>query len=320
MRHSKRLVSLLALLTVAVPAAAQETPHWARQASDTSKIRIFVRGDDFGSSHASNIALSEALDGRVLAWTSVIVVGPWITETVRLLEGYPNASVGLHLTLTSEWNQFRWRPILSPSEVPTLLAPDGAFFKNYWRNSPSMQRQLATLEPEIRAQFARIMADELPAFEHAEAELRAQVRRARELGLRIEYIDCHMGVACLPKLRPIMFELAKELCVPIPEHGWMGHEEVGFRIDEDPAATIRNFRDLLLNLRAGLYRIVTHPVADTREARALDSVYGDTEARKRQAVLLALQAGDIRDVIAARNIELVSVRDLWDNTTCQLKD
>jgi chitin disaccharide deacetylase len=316
---SMRLVSVLVLLMVAVPAAAQEAPHWARQASDTSKIRIFVRGDDFGSSHSSNIALSEGLDAGVLGWTSVMVIGPWITETIRVLERHPNASVGLHLTLTSEWDQFRWRPILSAAEVPTLLAPDGAFFKNYWRNSSSTQQQLAALEPQTRAQLARIMAEELPVFEQVEAELRAQVQRARDLGLRIEYIDCHMGVACLPELRAIMFELAMELCVPIPEHGWMGHEEVGFRIDEEPAVTIETFRNQLLKLRPGLHRIVTHPAADTPEARAMDSVVGDIEARKRQAVLLALGADEIREVIAERNIELVSVRDLWDNTTCQLK-
>jgi chitin disaccharide deacetylase len=314
-----RFVAVLVFLTVAAPAAAQEMPHWARHTSDTSRIRIFIRGDDFGSSHSSNIALSEALDSGVLGWTSVMVVGPWIAETVRVLERHPNVNIGLHLTLTSEWDRFRWRPILSAAEVPTLLAPDGAFFKNYWRNSTSTQQQLATLEPHTRAQLARIMADELPVFEQARAELRAQVQRSRDLGLRIEYIDCHMGVACLPELRPIMFELAEELCVPIPEHGWMGHEEVGFRIDEDPMVTIQNLRELLLDLRPGLHRIVTHPAADTPEARATDSVYGASEARKRQAVLLALQSEEIREVIAQRGIELVSVQDLWDSTTCQLK-
>jgi chitin disaccharide deacetylase len=300
-----------------LPAAHE--PERVRQAADASRIRLFIRGDDFGSSHSSNIALFQALEGGVLRWVSVLVVGPWITETVRLLERHPDVSVGLHLTLTSEWDQLRWRPILSAEDVPTLIAPDGAFFKNYWRNSIATQQQLAMLEPPARTQLARIMAEKLPAFEQAEAELRAQVQRARELGLRIDYIDCHMGVACLPEFRPILFELAAELCVPIPEHGWMGHEEVGFRLDDDPAVTIRNFRDLLLRLGPGLHRIVTHPSADTPEARAMDSVFGEIEARRRQAVLHALQADEIREVIAERDIELVSVRDLWDGTRCQLR-
>lgn len=314
-----RVRAILLLLTMATPATAQEAPSWARGTSDEPRIRLFVRGDDFGSSHSSNIALSEGLEAGVLGWASVIVVGPWVTEATRILQRYPEASVGLHLTLTSEWDQLRWRPLLSAAEVPTLIAPDGAFFKNYWRNSSNIRQQLATLEPEAQARLSHIMAPELPAPRQAAAELRAQVQRAKALGLRIDYIDCHMGVACLPELRSVMFELAAELCVPIPENGWMGHKEVGFRIEEDSAATIQNFQDLLLSLDPGLYRLVTHPAADTPEARAIDATYGDSEARKRQAVLTALRADEIHKAIMERGIELVTVRDLWDSEACQLK-
>jgi chitin disaccharide deacetylase len=314
-----RAKAILLLFTIAAPATAQQAPSWARGTSDGTGIRLFVRGDDFGTSHSSNTALSESLEAGVLGWASVIVVGQWVTEATRILQRYPEASVGLHLTLTSEWDQLRWGPLLSAAEVPTLLAPDGAFFKNYWRNSSNIRQQLATLEPEAQARLIHIMASELPAPRQVEAELRAQVERAKALGLRIDYIDCHMGVACLPELRAIMFELAAELCVPIPENGWMGHREVGFRIEEDPAATIQNFRDLLLSLGPGLYRLVTHPAADTPEARAIDATYGNSEARKRQAVLTALRADEIRRAIVERGIELVSVRNLWDYEACQLK-
>lgn len=314
-----RLIPLLPLLFTAVPIAAQDAPEWARQGTENATIRLFVRGDDFGNSQSSNLALSAALDAGILGWVSVMVVGPWITETARILERHPNTSVGLHLTLTSEWDQLRWRPLLSAIQVPTLVAPDGAFFKNYWLNSNSTQEQLAALDPEARVRLSRIMASELPDAQEAEAELRAQVGRAMEMGLRIDYIDCHMGVACLPPLRSIILQLAKELCVPIPENGWMGDEEVGFLVEEDAAATARNFRDLLEALEPGLYRVVTHPASNTPEARSMDSIVGAPEARKRQAVLAALQDSEIQQVITERNIELVSVRDLWDYSTCQLK-
>jgi chitin disaccharide deacetylase len=314
-----RAKAILLLFAMAAPATAQDAPSWARTPSDETRIRLFVRGDDFGTSHASNVALSESLEAGVLGWASVVVVGPWVTQTTRILRRYPETSVGLHLALTSEWDQLRWGPLLSAAEVPTLAAPDGAFFKNYWRNSSNIRQQLATLEPEAQARLIHIMASELPAPRQAEAELRAQVERAKALGLRIDYIDCHMGVACRPELRAAMFQIAAELCVPIPESGWMGHTEVGFRIDEDPAATIQNLRDLLLSLGPGLYRLVTHPTADTPEFRAVDGTYGISEARKRQAVLTALRAHEIRKTIEERGIELVSARDLWDYEACQLK-
>lgn len=85
------------------------------------------------------------------------------------LDAHPDASVGLHLTLTSEWDQFRWRPILSASEIPTLVAPEGAFFKNCWRNRNSTQQRLASLDRRARARFSGIMAAELPESKQAEA-------------------------------------------------------------------------------------------------------------------------------------------------------
>lgn len=270
-----RIFPLLLSFAVALPAPAQDAPEWARQSVSSSRIRIFVRGDDCGGSHASNLALSQALDAGVLGWASVLVVGPWINDAVRALEHHPNASVGLHLSLTSEWDQFRWRPILSAAEVPSLVAPDGGFFKNYWLNSRSTQQQLATLERQARVRFARIMAAQLPAAREAEAELRAQVERAKRLGLRIEYIDCHMGVACLPELRPIMFKLAKELCVPIPEHGWMGHQEVGFRIQDDPRATIQYV--YVADVDSAVERAVAHGARVLTPAR--DQFWGDRTAR-----------------------------------------
>jgi len=144
---------------------------------------------------------------------------------------------------------------------------------------------------------------------------------ARQHGVRIDYLDCHMWIACLPSLRQVLIRLAAELCVPIPEAGWMGTREIIMPpIAEDLATTIRNLRGALIQLRPGLYRIVLHPAVDSEELRSVDSFWANAEAKRQQATLAALTSREIQRLVADRDIETLSVRDLWDYERCRLRD
>ena len=303
-----RLLPYLVLLADVV--AAQSAPTWARgPASDAQRIRVLIRADDIGYTHASNTAFRQLAEKGAVTAASLMAVGPWFTEAVQLARAYPQLSIGLHLAITSEWRTLRWGPLLGAERVPSLVSPDGNFYKNYW--TPDLSK----LPAEARA----IRTDRLPPIQDVDAEIRAQVASARRHGLRVDYLDCHMGAVCLPPVRSAMVRLAAELCLPIPEQGWMGYQGVGFEVAENAAITIANFTRLLDSLRPGLYRIVTHPAADTEELRAVDPLDGETEARKRQAVLDALLSPEVAAVIRRRNIQLVSIRDLWDDRACKLR-
>lgn len=303
-----RLLPLLVLLADGV--AAQSAPTWARgPASGSQQIRIFIRADDLGYTHASNIAFRQLAEKGAVTDASLMAVGPWFTEAVQVARAYPSVSIGLHLAITSEWRSLRWGPILGAERVPTLVSADGNLYKNYWT------RNLRDRPAEARA----IRTDQLPSIQDVDAEIRAQVAFARRQGLQLDYLDCHMGAACLPPLRSAMIKLAEELCLPIPEHGWMGDQEVGFQPTESAATNISNFTKLLDSLRPGLYRIVAHPAVNTEELRAVDSLDGESEARKRQAELDALLSSEIAATIRRRGIQLVSIRDLWDPRTCKLR-
>ena len=303
-----RILPFLVFLADAV--VAQSEPAWARgPASGSQHIRIFIRVDDLGYTHASNTALRQLAEKGVVTDASLMAVGPWFTEAVQVARAYPSVSIGLHLAITSEWRSLRWGPILGAERVPTLVSADGSFYKNYWT------RNLRDLPADARA----IRTDQLPSIQDVDAEIRAQVAFARRQGLQLDYLDCHMGATCLPPIRSAMIRLAEELCLPIPEHGWMGDQEVGFQPTESAVTNISNFTKLLDSLRPGLYRIVAHPAVNTEELRAVDSLDGESEARKRQAELDALLSPEIAAVIRRRGIQLVSIRDLWDPRTCKLR-
>jgi predicted glycoside hydrolase/deacetylase ChbG (UPF0249 family) len=113
---------------------------------------------------------------------------PWYQETVDLLKRHPEVSVGIHLTLNSEWKNYRWGPVSGRGSVPSLVDADGYFF--------------ATSEA---------LHNNHPDLGEVEKELRAQIQRALKSGLRIDYVDYHMGtVTRYPEFREIAERLAKE--------------------------------------------------------------------------------------------------------------
>lgn len=153
-----------------------------------NKPEVLLRMDDIGMNHAINSALEDVCRTGIPLSASVMFACPWYQEAVEILKKYPNADVGIHLTLTSEWRYYRWGPVTGASAVPSLVDSLGYFFKN---------------EDEfLNSNFT--LAD-------VEKELTAQIERALQSGLKISYMDPHMGVAFLnPQLTALTEKLAKK--------------------------------------------------------------------------------------------------------------
>src|ERR1043166_5562495 len=83
-----------------------------------NKIPILIRCDDIGMCHSVNTAAKQVLETGIPVSMSVMVPCPWFTEAVELLKKYPNVSIGIHLTLNSEWKQYRWGPVSGAQTVP----------------------------------------------------------------------------------------------------------------------------------------------------------------------------------------------------------
>ena len=79
--------------------------------SQRNPTRLIIRGDDMGYSHSGNEALIKAYKEGIETSIEVIVPSPWFPEAVRLLQENPNVDVGIHLAITSEWDNIKWRPL-----------------------------------------------------------------------------------------------------------------------------------------------------------------------------------------------------------------
>lgn len=155
--------------------------------SSDSETFLIIRADDIGMSHSVNMALKELLDAGYPVSASVMFASPWWKEGVAVLKEHDNISVGVHLTLTSEWENYRWGPIIGTEGAPTLVDEEGYFYH--------------TTEP---------LKANPPSSEEMEKELRAQIQRAISTGLRIDYMDNHMGIAGIPGFREVVKRLANE--------------------------------------------------------------------------------------------------------------
>jgi len=154
----------------------------------TDKVVIF-HIDDVGFSHSSNIATFECLDFGVASCGSVIVPAPWFLETTSICKKQPSYDMGVHLTLTCEYDLYRWRALSSVDPKTGLLDSE----RSLWRTA---EEAIANINPKA-----------------AEIELRTQVQTALASGIDITHIDTHMGTVMDPKFLPFYLKIAREFKV-----------------------------------------------------------------------------------------------------------
>jgi predicted glycoside hydrolase/deacetylase ChbG (UPF0249 family) len=167
MRMLKR--SSMMLLLTASTLTAQTRSIAERLGYPVGSKLLIIHADDLGVAHSEDIASFDALDRGAVSSASIMVPTPWVSEVAAYARAHPDADLGLHLTLTSEWQTYRWGSVESKDKVPSLLDSAGTF--------PS--------DEAIVAKMAK------PA--EVDRELRAQVERALALGIRPTHLDSHMG-------------------------------------------------------------------------------------------------------------------------------
>jgi YdjC-like protein len=166
----KLLIAVFAAMTISMG---------GMHAQGTNAPRLIVRGDDMGFSHSGNVALTKAYKEGIETSIEIIVPSPWFPEAVRMLRENPGIDVGVHLTLTSEWDNIKWRPV---SDCPSITDEDGYFFPFIWPNKNYPGRALSENNWKIG---------------DIEKEFRAQIELAMKRIPRISHISAHMGCSAI---------------------------------------------------------------------------------------------------------------------------
>ena len=274
---------------------------------------VVVHADDIGMCQATLPALEGLLDTGLLSSAAVMVPCPWFPATAAFCRDHPDVDMGVHLTLTSEWDRYRWGPILSRDRAWGLLDAEGYFFRS-------------TAE----------------VFEHgdevaAAAEIAAQVERAREAGIDITHIDSHMGSIFHHKFLPAYLEVAFRQQVPpffpavdeekkratgVDERTLASGREIRRMLEDRGAPIFDDLRALPLNhpgdqldiarhlfdtLKPGLSMVLLHPAVDTPELRAITPDW-----QSRVANYEVCMRRELRDHVRNAGIEVIGYRALRD--------
>jgi hypothetical protein len=266
-----------------------------------SKLLI-VHADDLAVAHSVDSASFDALGKHAVTSASIMVPCPWLTEVADYAKTHPDADLGLHLTLTSEWKSYRWGPVAPSDQVPSLLDPEATL----WSGTP------------LVAQHAK--ADE------AEREVRAQVARAIALGIHPTHLDTHMGsVLANPEIFAAYVRVAHEFHLPFLAVRFPGAEPFLSMLSEkdivldslimaSPAVHADQWKDFYLNaikgIKPGLTQIIVHLGHDDAELQAITVDHPDYGSAWRQRDYDFVTSPEFKNALEENHIILIKWKDL----------
>ncbi len=263
---------------------------------------LIVNADDFGMCHDQNEATIEGLTAGLFTSSTILVTCPWFEEAAEFARNRPEADLGVHLTLTSEWARYKWGPVLGSKAVASLVDDRGYL----WADVPQV--------------FANDRLDE------AEAELRAQIEKALAAGIDASHLDSHMGPLHLrADYHEIYLRLANEYRLPIRLTRRSAMRRMGFgailsELDrlgilypdnfyvggpENPADTREYWTNLLKELKPGISEIYCHPALARAELRSCAH-----DAEQREADFRFFTSEQTRRLLADEGIEPIGYKRL----------
>lgn len=265
---------------------------------------LIVHADDLGMAHSVNRASVRAFETGLVNSGSIMVPCPWLPEIAAYARKYPEADLGLHLTLTSEWSLFRWGPVLSKDRVASLLTRDGYLYPT-----------------ETEA------ASHADARE-AEAEIRAQIARARAFGIQPTHLDSHMGTLYQNEaLFRVFLRVSRENKLPIRmSKDWLARAplipsnlrpddividriiEVGPTVKPEGWAAF--YAEAIKGIQPGVTEIIVHLAYDDEEMRAVTIDHPDWGASWRQRDFDFFTSAAFRRLLQENNIKLITWREL----------
>jgi len=254
---------------------------------------VLFRLDDIGMNHSVNLALEQVAKTGMPFSATVLFACPWYQEAVEILKKNPQIAVGVHLALNSEWRDYRWGPVLGMGGVPSLVDSVGYFL-------PSTRAFLAS-KYDLR---------------EVERELSAQVERAMRSGLKISFVDAHMGMAwATPQLREVTERVAKKYGLGISTY----FGESYFTLWGEPVAAKKSalLEHLAKAPRDTVNLIEVHVAERTPEMEAIFDMNASAQnapdagvVAHRNAELHTMLSPELAELVRSGKIRLVTYQQL----------
>ena len=265
---------------------------------------MIINADDFGMCHDQNEGVMQGLTRGLFTSSTILVTCPWFEEAAEFARSNQQADLGVHLTLTAEWDRYKWGPVLGRNAVPSLCNDHGYLWQT------------------VEEVYQHDNLDEV------EVELRAQIEKARGAGIDVTHLDSHMGPLHLrADYHEIYTRLASEYRVPIRlasrrqmrAQGWTAVldqlDDLGIvtpdhlvfygppSVDE----TEKYWTNLIRTLKPGVTEILCHPALAHDEIKSCAR-----DAFQREADFRYFTSDKTRKLIADEGVTLTGFRQLRD--------
>lgn len=260
---------------------------------------LIINADDFGMCHAINEAIFRALQQGVLRSTTLMVPCPWALHAMHFLAEHPEIPFGVHLTVISDWVDYRWGALTSREKAPSLLDKAGYFYSF-----------------EQMAEFlAQVSLDQL------ELEFRAQIEAVLAAGLKPTHLDWHaLRIGGRADIFEVMLRLARAygLALRVAGRAWIEKvQSQGLPTNDydfldsyllDPVDKTARYGQMLRELPAGLSEWALHPGLDNAELRAIEH----DGKHVRQTDFDFLMSQEAKDIVQEEGIILLDYRALQE--------
>ena len=265
---------------------------------------LIVHADDLGAAHSVDAASIKAFESGLVNSGSIMVPCPWFPEIAAYARTHPDVDLGLHLTLTSEWKLYRWGPVLATERVASLLDSSGYLY------------------PTEQAAAAHINVQE------AEAEIRAQIARARAFGIQPTHLDSHMRTLYQNKaLFETLLRVARDNKLPVMiSREWLATSPflpallrpddilldriISIEPSVAPEHWAAFYTDAIKSLRPGVTEMIVHLAHDDEEMRAITAEHTDWGAGWRQRDFQFFTSDAFRRLLQENHVKLITWREI----------
>jgi hypothetical protein len=272
---------------------------------------VIIHTDDIGMCQASVQAFADLWEFGTISSGAVMVPCPWAKTAAQYCRDHPEVDMGVHATLTSEWENYRWGPLSTRDFGSGLLDTDGFFHQT-------------TLGVHQNVDPDSVLV-----------ELTLQIQRAHDWGIDITHIDTHMGSVLHPRLAPAYIQAGLSNKIPMMIPRWntdsimmMGAgpedaeefknfismlEEQGIPLIDhlrsmpldQPEGQVELAKQLLSNLPPGITHFILHPCIDTPEIRMIADDW-----QSRVSNYNAFMSKEVKDLIDNRGLNIIGYRRL----------
>ncbi|NDV70248.1 ChbG/HpnK family deacetylase [Dysgonomonas sp. 25] len=261
--------------------------------------RLVVRSDDMGAFHSVNVACIEAYKNGIETTIEVMPVTPWFPEAVKMLRENPGVDVGIHLAITSEWENFKWRPL---TQCPSLTDANGYFYPMMHPNKAYPNQSITENDWKLN---------------EIEQEFRAQIELVLKNIPQASHLTGHMGAIRFDQdVLAMVHRLAEEYNLTFVEGDDLKAKYSVQSVWYDgPSKTSQekeaSFINMLSKLEKGKsYIFLDHPAINNAEIETIGHIGYEWVAEDRQGVTDFMTSERVKQAVADNNITLINYNEL----------